>query len=238
MNYFLGMALSIITYLALAIFIATTAVKAITLVRAAKTSMSVAGKRNISSPSGLPCPAALRATGDVLFFIRLLKTNDVLWAGEWLFHFSFLLVLLRHLRYCLYPVPGCVAWLQTVGIIAGYLLAASLLYVVTIKRVFMKAYMPLYNLFLLGLLLSLCATGLLMKTVVKVDLVAAKAFILGIVRFSPQAFPLSPLFFAHFILFLLFILCLPTHAVAAPLTILEARIREDQQKHLFHEDGE
>lgn len=237
MNYFLGIILSVITYLTLAVFIAATIVKTVTLLRATRTSMAIAGKGNVSSVSGLSCPAALRTAGDILFFTRLLKTNDVLWAGEWLFHFSFLFVVIRHLRYCLYPVPGWVGRLQTAGIIAGYLLPAALLYVLAVKRAVEKSYSSLYNLFLLALLLSLCATGLLMKTVAKADMVAVKAFVLGIVHFTPQALPGSLLFSLHFILFLLFMLCLPTHIVAAPLTMLEAREREDQLRRLLHEEN-
>jgi nitrate reductase gamma subunit len=234
MYYLLGIILSAITYLILAAFIAATIVKTATLFRAARTSM--AGIRNVSPVPGLSCPAALKTGGDILFFIRLLETNDVLWAGEWLFHFSLLFVVIRHLRYGLYPVPGCVVQLQTAGKIAGYLLPAALLYVLVIKRAAEKTYRPLYNLFLLVLLLSLCATGLLMGTAARVDIVGVKEFILGIMHFTPRALPASPLFLLHFTLFLLLILYLPTHIIAAPLIMLEARVREDRLKRLFNEE--
>ena len=45
---------------------------------------------------------------DVVFLGRVFVVNPALWFGEWVFHASFLLVLLRHLRYFLDPVPAWV----------------------------------------------------------------------------------------------------------------------------------
>src|SRR5512137_2162383 len=57
--------------------------------------------------------AAAGATLDVLLLRRLLLANPMLWLGEWVFHASLALVLMRHLRYFTEPVPACVAWAQT-----------------------------------------------------------------------------------------------------------------------------
>src|SRR5512143_4011249 len=57
---------------------------------------------------------------DVILFWRLLKANPRLWLGEWVFHVSLLLVLLRYLRYFLDPVPQWVWDLQLPGLLAGY----------------------------------------------------------------------------------------------------------------------
>ena len=70
---------------------------------------------------------------DILMFRRLLKANDVLWFGEWVFHFSFLIVILRHLRYFLNPVPEWIWSLQPLGIIAGYVLPIAIIYIAIMK---------------------------------------------------------------------------------------------------------
>ncbi|MGD0282128.1 MAG: hypothetical protein ABSB95_07180, partial [Dissulfurispiraceae bacterium] len=139
-------------YLTLAVFSAAVFLKTGILWKAAGS--SVAGRGGAAAVSRPSCRTALKTAGDIFFLTRLLKTNDVLWFGEWLFHCSFLLVVLRHLRYVLYPVPGWVAFLQPAGIIAGYLLPAALLYILISKLAVERSYAPLYNLFLVVLLLS------------------------------------------------------------------------------------
>ncbi len=233
MNNVLGIILSVGAYLTLAAFSATVFVKTAVLWKAAETTR--AGRGNIRAASRPSCPTVFKSAADIVFFTRLLKTNDVLWFGEWLFHCSFLLVVARHLRYVLNPVPGCIVFAQPAGIIAGYLLPATLLYILTIKLAVERSFGTLYNLFLIILLLSLSATGLLMRTAARADIVAVKVFILGLVHFSPQALPGSFLFALHFILFLLLVLYLPTHVVAAPLIMLDAREREEELKQILHE---
>ena len=230
----MGIIFSGLAYLTLAFFSATVFVKTAILWKAAESSVSSRGGTVIAMrPS---CRAALKTTGDIFFLTRLLKTNDVLWFGELMFHWSFLLVVIRHLRYVLAPVPGCVALLQTAGIISSYLLPAALLYILIVKLAIERSYAPLYNLFLLVLLLLLAATGLMMRTSARADIVAAKVFVLGIVHFSPQPLPGNLLFSLHFILFLVLMLCLPTHIVAAPLIMLEAREREDSLRQILHNE--
>ncbi len=233
MNNVMGIILSVSAYLTLAIFSAAVFVKTAILWKAAGS--SVASRGGAAAAMRPSCRTALKTTGDIIFFTRLLKTNDVLWLGEWLFHCSFLFVVMRHLRYVMNPVPGCVVLAQPAGIIAGFLLPAALLYVLAVKRAVERSYAPLYNLFLIILLLSLSATGFLMRTAARADIVDVKVFILGLVHFSPQALPGSFLFALHFILFLLLVLYLPTHVVAAPLVMLEAREREEELKQILHE---
>ncbi|HXX53999.1 MAG TPA: hypothetical protein VEI28_05455, partial [Thermodesulfovibrionales bacterium] len=138
-----------------------------------------------------------KAVGDMLFLARLLRTNDLLWVGEWIFHWSFLFVVLRHLVFFLNPVPGWVAFLQPFGIVAGYLLPLSLVYIFSIKLTGEKGYFPSYNFFLLVILLLLSVTGILLRAVFKEDLVGVKGFVSGILEFSPQSVPLHFLFVVH-----------------------------------------
>lgn len=176
------------------------------------------------------------AVCDMLFFRRLLIVNDLLWIGEWTFHISFVLVILRHLRYFLDPLPPCIWALQTPGIIAGYVLPLSLAYIFTVKfLVERKKYFSSYNFSLLVLILLLSVSGLYMRTIYHPDIVSVKTFIMGIVTFRFGAVPGSIFFIFHFALVLTLIVNLPTHIFAAPLVLIGAREREEYFKELVHE---
>jgi nitrate reductase gamma subunit len=184
----------------------------------------------------VPVKAWSLAAVDVLFFGRLLMVNPALWIGEWVFHASFLLVLARHLRFFLNPVPAVVWYVQAPGLIAGYLLPLSLLYIL-IVRLFTKheKYASPANVFLLGLVLVLSSLGVLMHALFTPDLVEVKLFVLGIVSFAPTAVPGSVLFVLHFCLFLALVLFLPSHIFTAPLIMLEARKQEQALHLVIHE---
>lgn len=174
---------------------------------------------------------------DVFLFTRLLMVNPALWVGEWAFHASFLLVLLRHLRYFLNPVPAWVWCVQTPGTIAGYALPPALVYILVI-RLFTKRekYASPANMFLLCLVLVISSLGVLMHALYKPDLVNVKLFAWGIVTFRPAAAPDSLLFLLHFILVLVLIPFLPTHIFTAPLVMMEARKRKKALRLVMHEE--
>jgi len=224
----MGILLTLSTYAVLGIFFILLCGKLLTLWKAARTVRGYA-----PSPSFTP-RLVMKVAGDILFLSRLLNTNDLLWIGEWLFHCTFVLVVLRHLVFFLSPVPGWVAFLQPFGIFAGYLLPLSLIYILTVKLNREEGYFPSYNFFLLILLLLLSMTGILLRTVFKADLVAVKGFVLGILSLSPQSVPLDFLFLMHFSLVLVVILYVPTHIFAAPLVMLDARQREEELRRLMH----
>ncbi len=225
----MGIFLTLSTYAVLGIFLVLLCGRLLTLWKAVKTIRGYA-----PPPPPLTPRLVLNITGDILFLSRLLRTNDLLWIGEWLFHCTFFLVVLRHLVFFLNPVPGWVALLQPFGIFAGYLLPLSLIYILSIKLSGEKGYFPSYNFFLLILLLLVSVTGILLRTVFKADLVAVKGFVLGILGLSPQSVPLPFLFVVHFSLVLVLILYVPTHIVAAPLVMLDATLREEELKRLMH----
>jgi len=182
---------------------------------------------------GKACALAVR---DVLFFRRLIMVNPALWVGEWVFHASFPLVLARHLRFFLNPIPPLVWYLQTPGLIAGYLLPLSLLYILIIRLCTKhEKYASPANVFLLCLVLVISAIGLLMQAQFKPDLVDAKLFIYGIMSFAPAAVPGSVLFMIHFLLVLVLVSFLPTHIVTGPIIMLEARKREQALQLVIHE---
>ena len=181
----------------------------------------------VSPPSRSRMTVCVLTATDVVLLGRVLNVNPALWLGEWTFHASFLLVLLRHLRFFLDPVPEWVWCAQTPGLVAGYVLPLSLAYILVI-RVLTKheKYAAPTNVFLLGLVFVIGSIGVIMHAVFKPDLVGVKLFILGILRFSPAAAPDSVLFLLHFVLMLVLVPFLPTHLLTAPLVMLEARKRE------------
>ena len=174
---------------------------------------------------------------DIVTLRRVFVANGPLWFGSLLFHLSFLFVLLRHVRYFSDPVPDCIQGLQTCGVIAGYLLPASVLWLLALRIVPRgNRYLSWHNYVILGLTLCIGATGLMMKTLFRTDLIAVKLFTMGLLTFHPTAFRDSYLFVLHFALVLILVLLLPSHIFSAPLTTMEARRREDTLRRLMHND--
>jgi len=176
----------------------------------------------------LSVKACALSVRDMLLFWRLLRVNPALWFGEWVFHVSFLIVALRHLRYFFPIVPGWVWWFQVPGLIAGYVLPLSLVYA-------QEKYSSSANMAVLALLLIISSLGLLMATLYRPDIVMVKLFIQGILCFSPAAAPDGILFLLHFSLVLVLIPLLPTHILTAPLVMLEAEKRELALPRVMHE---
>lgn len=199
--------------------------------------MRATGRRvPVPFAAGRSINAAVLTVPDVLFLGRMFVVNPALWLGEWVFHVSFLLVIVRHLRYFLDPVPALVWSMQTPGIIAGYILPVSLVYILVIRLLTRRErYASRTNVLLLFLVLAISAAGVLMHRAYKPDLVDVKFFILGMLSFSPATAPESLLFTIHFVLVLVLVLFLPTHMVAAPLVMHEARKREEALHGVMHE---
>lgn len=151
---------------------------------------------------------------ELLFFRSLLRggiTEKILWVGGWFFHITFLLIILRHLRYFTYPVPDWVMSFQQIGIWGGLVFPIALL--ILIIRRFLNDRLAVISLFqdyfILILILSIGLTGLLLKYFMRTNLVDVKAFILGLLTLSPTTVPDSPLFLIHFSLVLLLLIYFP-----------------------------
>jgi nitrate reductase gamma subunit len=173
---------------------------------------------------------------DVLLLRRLLAMNPLLWLGEWLFHASLLLVLIRHLRYFTEPVPGVVAGAQLLGWIAGFLLPIALLYVLAVRLLSRREpFSSRANLLVLLDLLGLAGTGLLLATRHRLDLAQVKGYALGIVTFHPAPPPGDWLLASHLALVLALALYVPSHVFTAPLTLLDARRRDRELRGLLHD---
>jgi nitrate reductase gamma subunit len=154
---------------------------------------------------------AMRLAREVVLFESLFKANLWLWACGWLFHAGLLLVLLRHLRYFTEPVWGWVALLQPFGVYAGFALAAGLAGLWA-RRIFVARVRyistPSDHL-MLALLLAIAVSGLAMKYVAHTDIVAVKAFMLGLLYFDWQPLPADPVLYAHLALVAALMLVFP-----------------------------
>jgi len=133
-----------------------------------------------------------------------------LWAGALAFHWSFLLVFLRHYRFVAEPVPGFVLRLQSIdslfqiGVPAMYITSIILLVSVTylfFRRVVIPQlrYISLTaDYFPLFMIMGIAVSGILMRHFVKVDVIAVKELTMGLVSFHP-AVPegIGVVFFVH-----------------------------------------
>jgi nitrate reductase gamma subunit len=121
-----------------------------------------------------------------------------LWLGALAFHWSFLIILIRHLRFFLEPVPRFVLTLESmdgffqIGMPVFYvtdgIIFAALVYLMLRRlRDRQVRYISLFSDYLaLCLLLGLVSTGILMRYFAKVDLPPIKKLAVGLVTLSPR----------------------------------------------------
>jgi nitrate reductase gamma subunit len=154
---------------------------------------------------------ALRMLREVALFESLFRSNLWIWAFGWLFHAGLALVLVRHLRYFVEPVPGWLAFVQPFGVYAGFAMAAGLAGLWA--RRFLVARVRYISTpsdhLMLVLLLAIALTGLAMKYLAHTDVVAVKAFILGLLLFDWHPLPADGLVYAHLALVALLMLVFP-----------------------------
>jgi len=154
---------------------------------------------NIPAPLKIPTmPAPTTQRGvvwrmarEVLLFQSLFRADKLLWAISMVFHYSLLLVVLRHLRYFLDPVWSVIAFIQPFGLYAGFGLMLGLLGLLA-RRIWIDRvrYISAPSDFLmLVLLLVIGGSGLMMKYVNPTDIVMVKAFFQGLKYFSWQPLP-------------------------------------------------
>jgi len=154
---------------------------------------------------------ALRLTREVVFFESLFKASKWTWLFGWLFHAALLLVLLRHVRYFQEPVWTPIVFVQFFGTYAGFAMVAGLAglwarrFLVDRVRYISTPSDHLH----LALLLAIGLTGLGMRFVAHTDIVAVKAFMLGLMRLDLQPLPADPVLLLHLGLVALLMLVFP-----------------------------
>lgn len=154
---------------------------------------------------------ALRMFREVAFFESLFRSNKWIWLFGWVFHVALALVLLRHLRYFTDPVWGWVVLVQPFGMYAGFAMLAGLV-ALWLRRVLLERIRyisaPSDHL-MLALLVFIAISGLMMKFVTHTDIVAVKAFMLGLIRFDWQPMPHDAPFIIHLTLVMLLMVIFP-----------------------------
>jgi nitrate reductase gamma subunit len=154
----------------------------------------------------------LRMAFEVLLFRSLFRNTRVvlrpgqrvvhegdkwLWLGALAFHWSFLVIFVRHLRFFIEPTPGVVGVLEALDgffeltvptlFITDVVIVVALLYLLA-RRLGnpLVSYISLMaDYFALFILLAIASSGILMRYVTKVDLVSAKELALGLVTLHP-----------------------------------------------------
>lgn len=146
-----------------------------------------------------PSGAAFRVAREVVVFESLFKSNKPLWIFAILFHFGLFAVLARHLRYFQEPVWFPVALVQPFGLYGGLAMMAGLALLLARRLVLPRiAYVTgPSDLAMLALLLGIGASGLNMTTLTHTDVIAVKAFFLGLMRADIQPLPADPVLYAH-----------------------------------------
>ena len=136
-----------------------------------------------------------------------------LWLAALAFHWSFLIILLRHLRFFMEPVPAWVLKLQAVD--AFFQVGTPELYLTDVIIIGALGYL-LYRRFAdaqvaytslaadylaLFLLLGLAVSGILMRYFTRIDVERVKELALGLVTFAPVVpREVGSLFFVHLLL--------------------------------------
>lgn len=146
-----------------------------------------------------------------------------LWLAALAFHYSFLVIFLRHFRFFMEPIPGFVHILESLdafmqmgivplnglGVPGVYVTDMLLMLAVTylfIRRIYIPQvrYISLpADYFPLFLILALGTSGILMRYLIRVDITAVKELAIGLFTFSPVVKEgIGVIFYIH-----LFVLC-------------------------------
>lgn len=142
---------------------------------------------------------ALRLAREVVFFESLFRSSKWTWIFGWTFHAALLLVLLRHVRYFQQPVWDVIAFVQPFGTYAGIAMVLALAglwgrrWLVDRVRYISTPSDHLH----LALLVAIGVTGLAMRFAKHTDIIAVKAFMLGLVHLQVKPLPGDPLLLAH-----------------------------------------
>lgn len=154
---------------------------------------------------------AWRMFKEITVFESLFKANKWIWLFGWVFHFALLLVLLRHLRYFTEPVWTWVALIQPFGIYAGFGMVLGLAGLWA-RRFLVDRVRYITNLsdhLMLALLVAIAASGLAMKYLAHTDIVALKAFFLGLILFEWQPLPADFMLLVHLSLVAMLMIIFP-----------------------------
>ena len=178
---------------------------------------------------------------EVVLFQSLFKSNKWIWLFGWLFHFTLLLVFLRHLRYVTEPVWFWVNWIQPFGKYAAFGMLVGLAglwarrFLVDRVRYISS---PSDHLMLL-LLILIAGSGLAVKFGAHTDVVAVKSFMLGLMLFDVQPLPTDVPVLVHLGLVVTLMLVFPISKLlhAPGLFFSPTRVQIDNPREVRHVSG-
>ncbi len=153
----------------------------------------------------------LRMIQEVFFFKSLFRSDKLLWVLGILFHYTLLLIVIRHFRYVLEPIWGVVQFVQPFGKYAGFLFVLGLLGLLA-RRIFIDRVRYISapsDIAMLLLLIAIGITGLLMSFVTHTDIVMVKAFFRGLIYFDWQPLPIDLILLGHLSLVVLLMFIFP-----------------------------
>jgi len=152
----------------------------------------------------------------------LYRTSTYLWFGAMAFHWSFLIILLRHLRFFLEPVPSIIVILQRIDsilqglipviYISDIIIFTALAYLFLRRVIYPQIrYISLpSDYFVVLIILGVVISGLLMRLIFKVDMVQVKGWVMSMLSFHPKLPEgVNLLFYIHLFFVSLLIAYLP-----------------------------
>jgi len=180
----------------------------------------------------------VRLGQEIIFFASLFKSNKWIWLFAVLFHAALLLVVLRHFRYFIEPVPYWLALAQPFGIYAGFAMLAGLAglwarrFIVDRVRYITG---PSDHLMLL-LLILIGFSGLMMKFVSRTDIIQVKTFFQGLIYFQIQPLPTDIPLLVHLLLVIILLIVFPfSKLLHAPgIVFMPSRYQVDNAREKRH----
>jgi len=124
-------------------------------------------------------------------------SEKFLWAAGLAFHWSFLIIFVRHFRFFMEDVPSVLQMIE--GVDSFFQVGAPLMYMTDLVLlgavtflILRRLYMPLIkyislpaDYFVLFLIFGLGASGVLMRYFMKVHIVGVKQLVMGLISFNP-----------------------------------------------------
>ncbi len=152
-----------------------------------------------------------RLTKEVLVFQSLFKAAKVTWLLSWLFHAGLLVVLLYHLQFFTDPVWSWIWLLVPVVKYASFAMVTGLTGLLVLRVVVdrVRVISAPSDYLMLVLLLSIAASGLLMRYFWYPDIVLLKQFIAGVLSLQFQSFPGGFTLFVHLLLVAVLMIIFP-----------------------------
>ena len=153
----------------------------------------------------------IRMMTEVFLFKSLFRSNKLLWILGFVFHYSMLVIVIRHFRYILDPVWGVVDFIQPFGKYAGFVFILALLGLLA-RRYFIDRVRYITapsDRAMLGLLIFIGFSGLMMQFTSHTDIVMVKAFFRGLIHFNWQPLPADAPLLIHLTLVLILMFIFP-----------------------------